>query len=98
MELLKTYAPKIGGFIVVVALAIGWKFYNRSQDHGETLAELEALCEGEKECLDALAAHFDSCHEEAYRMGGRRQASHLDAAALVRCINGKSGQDLFAAE
>jgi hypothetical protein len=42
-----------------------------------------------------VETHFDSCFESAYKMGGRRRASRLDADQLAQCLNSKGGQPYF---
>ena len=82
--------------VLGVAILVGLKFYNKSSDGRAVKAKLVELCEGDVKCTQSVQAHFDSCFESAYKMGGRRRASHLEAEQLVECLNSRSGQPYFA--
>jgi hypothetical protein len=79
-----------------VGLVLGLKYYNRTSAATDVKAHLVQLCEGESGCLSAVEHHFDSCFEQAYKMGGRRQASHLESGELVQCLNNKGSKSYFA--
>lgn len=96
MNLVKAWAPKAGGALLLMGAVLGWKFYQRSASASETKAELERLCSGEAPCLEAVKTHFDSCHEEAFDLGGRRRAAGLNSEQLASCINRKVGSELFS--
>lgn len=96
MNLLKAWAPKVGGALLIMGAVLGWKFYQRSASASETKAELERVCAGEASCLEALKTHFDACHDEAFDLGGRRRAGGLNQERLASCINRKAGGELFS--
>jgi hypothetical protein len=79
-----------------VGLVLGLKYYNRSSAATDVKAHLVQLCEGESGCLSAVEHNFDGCFEQAYKMGGRRQASHLESGELVQCLNDKGRKSYFA--
>jgi hypothetical protein len=82
--------------VLGVAILFGLKFFNRSSDGKAVKAQLIELCEGDVKCAQSVQAHFDACFDSAYKMGGRRRASHLEAEQLVECLNSRSGQPYFA--
>jgi hypothetical protein len=79
-----------------VTLVFGLKFYNRSSTASDVKAHLVQLCHGESGCLSAVEHHFDTCFEQAYKMGGRRQASQLQSGELVQCLNSRGRKSYFA--
>ena len=79
-----------------VALIFGLKFFNKSSDSKAVKARLVALCESDARCVQSVDAHFESCFESAYKLGGRRKASHLETNQLVECLNSRAGQSYFA--
>lgn len=86
---------RILGALVGVAVLIGMKFYNKSSSHDEVRARLVELCAGDASCGRAVEQHFESCFDASYKLGGRRQSSHLEAEQLVSCINSRSGKEHF---
>jgi hypothetical protein len=97
-DYLRRMGSKIALGLVGAAALIGYKFYQRSSSASETRAELVTICEGDAACKAAVDKHFEACHEQAYRLGGRRQSGGLNAQQLTACINSAAGQDFFAAE
>lgn len=87
---------KVGIGLLGVALLFGMRFFNKSSDSKAVKARLVALCESDTRCVQSVDAHFESCFEAAYRLGGRRQSSHLETGALVQCLNSRAGQSYFA--
>jgi hypothetical protein len=79
-----------------VALIFGLKFFNKSSDSKAVKARLIELCELDKRCVQSVEAHFESCFESAYKLGGRRKSSHLEADQMVQCLNRRAGQSYFA--
>jgi hypothetical protein len=88
---------RVAAGLLGVALLFGLKFFNKSSDGKEVKARLVELCEGDTRCLQSVEAHFETCFDAAYKMGGRRKASHLEAGELVQCMNRESGRSWFAA-
>ena len=82
--------------VLGIAIIVGLKFYNKSSDGKAVKAQLLEVCEGDAKCVQSVQAHFDACFESAYKMGGRRRASHLEAEQLVQCLNTRAGQPYFA--
>jgi hypothetical protein len=79
-----------------VALLFGLKFFNKSSDSKAVKARLVELCEADTRCLQSVEAHFEACFDSAYKMGGRRKSSHLEAEQLVQCMNARAGRSYFA--
>lgn len=79
-----------------VGLLFGVKFFNKSSDSKAVKAHLVSLCEGEAKCVQSVEAHFETCFDSSYKIGGRRRASHLETGDLVQCLNGRAGQSYFA--
>jgi hypothetical protein len=79
-----------------VALLFGMKFFNKSSDSKAVKARLVALCESDTRCVQSVEAHFESCFESAYKLGGRRKSSKLETGELVQCLNGRAGESYFA--
>jgi hypothetical protein len=46
--------------------------------------------------VQSVEAHFETCFDASYRLGGRRQGSHLETGELVRCLNSRAGHSYFA--
>ncbi|HEX6241844.1 MAG TPA: hypothetical protein VFZ61_13140 [Polyangiales bacterium] len=95
-ETLKRMGSKIVLGLLGAGALIGWKFYQRGQSADETKTEVMQLCEADENCKAVVAKHFDNCHEQAYRMGGRRNAGGLDTDAFTRCINHAAGEEIFS--
>ena len=79
-----------------IAILLGVKFFNKSSDSKAVKAHLVSMCEGEAKCVQSVEAHFDTCFDANYRLGGRRQASHLETKELVQCLNSRAGHSYFA--
>ena len=79
-----------------VALLFGLKFFNKSSDSKAVKARLVELCEADKRCVQSVEAHFEACFDAAYKLGGKRKASHLEAGEMVQCLNSRSGHSYFA--
>ena len=82
--------------ILGVAILFGVKFFNKSSDGKAVKAQLIALCEGDARCTQSVEAHFEACFDSAYKMGGRRRASQLEAGQLAQCLNSRAGKSYFA--
>ncbi len=87
---------RLGIAVVAIAAVVGLKYYNKGAAHDEVKEHLVKLCEADARCEKAVATHFDTCFEESFKMGGRRQASRLEADKLVSCLNRRSGTPYFA--
>lgn len=79
-----------------VAILFGVKFFNKSSDSKAVKAHVVSLCDGEKKCVQSVEAHFQACFDATYKLGGRRNASHLDTGELAQCLNSRAGQSYFA--
>jgi hypothetical protein len=86
---------RLAGAIVAIVAIVGMKFYNKASAHDDVQARLIELCAGDGECQAAVRTHYDACFDAAYKMGGKRQSSKLDANALVKCVNTKAGEEYF---
>lgn len=86
---------RLAGALVAIVAIVGMKFYNKASAHDDVQARLVELCEGDSACQAAVRTHYDACFDAAYKMGGRRQSSKLDANALVKCVNTKAGEEYF---
>jgi hypothetical protein len=87
---------RVGVGLLGIALLFGMKFFNKSSDSKAVRARLVELCEGDTRCVQSVQAHFESCFDAAYKLGGRRQASHLETNELVQCLNSRAGRSYFA--
>jgi hypothetical protein len=87
---------RLAGALVAIVAIVGMKFYNKASAHDDVQARLIELCGGDAGCQTAVRAHYDACFDAAYKMGGRRQSSKLDADALVKCVNSKAGEEFFS--
>jgi hypothetical protein len=86
---------RVLGVILIIAVVVGLKFYNRSSSHDEAKARLLEVCEGDAGCIKAVEQHYERCFEASYKMGGRRQSSKFDLNKLVGCLNDASGETYF---
>ncbi len=82
--------------LLAVAVALGFKFWNKSSSHDAVKTRLVQLCEGDAGCQRAVDQHFEGCFESSFKLGGRRTASHLETEQLVKCLNERSGTPHFA--
>jgi hypothetical protein len=69
--------------------ALGMKFYNKSTDSQELKARLVSLCAGDSRCVQSVDTNFDACFDQAYKLGGRRTASHLESDEFIACMNNR---------
>jgi hypothetical protein len=69
--------------------ALGMKFYNKSSDSQELKTHLVSLCAGDSRCVQSVETNFEPCFDQAYKMGGRRQASHLQSDEFIACMNNR---------
>ncbi len=53
------------------------------------------MCEENARCLAQVDAHYDTCFDSNYDMGGRRTSPTLDIDGLMMCINDQ-GEEVFA--
>jgi hypothetical protein len=86
---------RLAGVLLGVVAILGMKFYGKASAHDDVKARLVSLCEADAECLADVEKHFDACFDASYKMGGRRSSSKLDAQALVKCVNSRSGVPYF---
>jgi len=84
---------KVIGVVVVIALAVGLKFYNRGADDKQVLADMkEILSDLELSAEDSayvngiLEAEHKRAFEAAYSMGGRRRAAKLDEDKYIDAV------------
>jgi hypothetical protein len=87
---------RVAGVVLGVALVLGLKFYNKNAAAHDVKARLVEICEKDSACVAAVDKNFDTCFEQAYKMGGRRRSSSLESDKLVQCINSRSGEPYFA--
>lgn len=83
-------AKKILGFLVVVGVIIGIKFYNRGDDSAQVLKdfkEIMAKSDGYDAHSDVLEPIIQRAHnsvfDSAYEMGGRRRGASFDDSKYV---------------
>lgn len=76
---------KVIGFVVVIVLAVGLKFYNRGSDDKQVLADMKEILSGldlsEEDSAyvnDIVEREHKRAFDAAYSMGGRRRAAKLD--------------------
>ena len=89
---------RIGIWILIIAIGVGFKFWNRNSDEKKFRKEMIALCAEDPDCIEAVETHFDTCFDGSYDMGGRRRSAHLDVQKMVDCINRKAGTEYFSVE
>ena len=75
--------------VLAGVVALGMKFYNKSTDSQEIKAHLVSLCAGDNRCVKSVETNFEPCFDQAYKMGGRRQASHLQSDEFIACMNNR---------
>ena len=92
MKILKN----IGSAVVVIALLVGWKLYNKSSDAADVKTALVGVCADDAACVEAVNRHFDTCFNQSYDMGGRHRSASLDTSQLTSCINQQAGSEYFA--
>ncbi len=81
--------------LLSVAALMGMKFYNKGQASEKVKQRLVVLCEGDAGCIQSVNTHFESCFEQAYKLGGRYQSSRLEGGELVSCLNSRAGREYF---
>lgn len=81
--------------IIVLAIVIGFRFYNKNTSYNDVRAQMLEFCQGVSKCEAILKEHFDTCFDDSYSMGSRRRSGGLDSQSFVECINGKSGAELL---
>lgn len=76
---------RIGIFVVVVIVAVGFKFWRRGNLGAEELAKMKTIIaklpiyQSEGELLDEMVErHHGSAFDAAYEVGGRRMADTFD--------------------
>jgi len=78
-------ASTIGGFVVVVAIVLGFKFYNKGQANAEVKSEAAKIVQSlpgyqrNQAYYDSLVEHAHPiAFEVAYSMGGRRRSAKFN--------------------
>jgi hypothetical protein len=89
---------RLAGALVAIVAILGMKFYNKASAHDDVQGRLIELCEGDSACQTAVRTHYDTCFDQAYKMGGRRQGSKLDLDNLVKCVNSRAGEEYFTVD
>ena len=89
---------RLGGVVLVIAVVIGFKVYNKQSTFKEVKARLVQVCENDQKCIAAVETHFKSCFDSSYSMGGRRRSSELRSTELVSCINQRAGANYFSVQ
>jgi hypothetical protein len=75
--------------VLAGVFALGMTFSNKSTDYQEIKAHLVSLCAGDSRCVQSVETNFEPCFDQAYKMGGRRQASHLQSDEFIACMNSR---------
>ncbi len=83
------------GVMVVVAIVMGVKFWNRSSSYKDVKAQMLKFCGGVAKCEAVLTESFDICFDSSYDIGGKNSSGGLDHAAFVQCINNTGGGELL---
>ena len=86
---------KLGLGLAGVAVFIGIRFWNKSDNHDAIKEQLISTCAEDKSCTNAVEKHFDSCFESNYSLGGRRKSGSLNRDKFLSCFNQKAGQQFF---
>jgi len=47
------------------------------------------VCAGDSRCVQSVETNFEACFDQAYKMGGRRTASHLASDEFIVCMNNR---------
>ncbi len=89
----KKVISSVATVVVVVAVVVGLKFYNKHKTSGEVLAQAESVVqtvpgyEQDPAYHDALfeKAH-DEAFSEAYSMGGRRTRARFDSERYLEVL------------
>jgi len=71
-------------------VALGTRFYNKSTDSQELKTHLVTLCAGDSRCVQSVETSFEACFDQAYKVGGRRTASHLESDEFIVCMNNRA--------
>jgi hypothetical protein len=93
---------KLGGgaliFITVAGFTIGSQSILKANAAKDIKAQLVGACDQDQACLSSVNAHFDTCFNDSYSLGGRRRAGRLDGNKFATCLNQKAGKDYFSSE
>ena len=89
---------RIAGFIIPVALMIGFQFYQKGDARADVKQELIEVCEYEGVCTQTVNLYFEGCFERAYTNGTKRRAAVLDMNKLLICLNLSAGEEIFGVE
>jgi len=88
-----TIGKKILIAIPLLALFMGWQYYNKNKESKETRAEMIRMCDGDTRCISAVEKYEESCFDDHYHMGRRSQGVKTDE--FVACINQHAGEEFF---
>ncbi len=87
---------KVGlSVLVIIAVAIGLKFYHKASSYNDVKAQMLEFCHGVAKCETTLTTHFGTCFDDSYGLGGERRASGFDRQAFVECMNRRGGVELL---
>ena len=75
--------------VLAGVVALGMKFYNKSTDSQELKSHLVSLCAGDRRCVQSVETNFEACFDQAYKLGGRHTASHLESDEFIACMNSR---------
>ena len=92
---MQTLLKKLGLGIIAIAALVGWKFYNKSDNHDELIKQLTTACAEDTGCIEAVEKHFESCFESNYKMGSRRRSGGLNQESFLACFNEQSNVEYF---
>jgi hypothetical protein len=64
---------KVGGVIIAVVAGVGIMFGSKMMSKANAAKDVKgrlvAICAENKDCMKAVALHFDSCFDEHYNYG-----------------------------
>ncbi|ETX02827.1 hypothetical protein [Candidatus Entotheonella palauensis] len=86
---------KAVGLLIVMAIAMGVKFWNKSSAYEDAKAQMLEFCGGVAKCEAALSEKFDTCFDSSYDLGSKRHSGGLDHTTFVQCINSKDGSEIL---
>ena len=89
---------RIAGFIIPVALMLGFQFYHKGDARAEVKQELIEVCEYDGACTQTVDLYFEGCFEQAYTSGSRHRSAVLDMNKLLVCLNLSTGEEIFGVE
>ena len=88
-------------FLVVFAVILGYRAYQKRSARAEAHAVLLEVCAADAACRAVLDEHFDRCFSKSYRSTGRRAGGKrrraVDEEKLARCLDRSTGSDFFVA-